>query len=350
MVFKKLIFWLRKKYRMVRAFFLFSFGWFVYHLTRETPPSSYQALIYLFCATSGKFNEIMSALISLRSPPIFRGSVCGVLGTLDKDSVDAKTEELRYRGYLLFPAILPITQCDQLMQFAMTTTCRPRPMDGELAGGNFLKRNFDPGNPLAVRYDYDTQDLLDCRQVQSLLSDETFLAIARSYLKATPKADILSMWWHTNFCSKPDSEAAQYYHFDMDRIKWLKIFIYLTDVGPQDGAHSFIAESHRFRGIPSKFLQRGYVRLSDSEVMEYYGKEREVKFIAPRGSIIIEDTRGLHKGNIVEPTGSSRLLLQLQFSNSLFGAKTPAAKIRRIIDPNFKASLEKTPGIYRHYT
>jgi Phytanoyl-CoA dioxygenase (PhyH) len=341
--------WLKRKARFVRALLRFVSGWWVYQRTGSTPASSYQAMIYLFCATRGRFNEVVSALITRSSAQAVPKKVNGVLGCFDQSTMSEKLAVLMNKGYLVFPSALSSEQCDRLMQFAMTTKAHVRRMDDELdarAAGPVL---YDPKNPLAVRYDYATQDLLDCEDVQALLADETLLSFASQYLGATPKADILSMWWHTNFHSQPDSESAQFYHFDMDRLKWLKIFIYLTDVGPNDGPHAFISGSHKSDGIPSGFLDRGYVRLSDEEVEKHYGKSREISFVAPKGTIILEDTRGLHKGTAVQVGGNSRLLLQLQFSNSLFGAETPISKIRKIVDPKLKALVDAEPAIYKQY-
>ena len=160
-------------------------------------------------------------------------------------------------------------------------------------------------------------------------------------------ADVLSMWWHTNHHSQPDSEAAQFYHFDLDRIKWLKIFVYLTDVGPDNGPHSFVVGSHADGGIPWHLRRKGYVRLADDDVAAEYGPDRCLNITAPRGSIIVEDTRGLHKGNAV--TGAPRLVLQLQFSNSLFGGQYPKARITNLQSQDFRARLDEMPAVYRQY-
>jgi hypothetical protein len=121
----------------------------------------------------------------------------------------------------------------------------------------------------------------------------------------------------------------------------------LTDVGPDDGPHSFIEGSHRSGGIPQSMLRRGYVRLSDEEVLGHYGAARQVEFSAPRGTVIVEDTRGLHKGKAV--SGRSRLILQLQFSNSLFGASYPKATLTRVADPQFARMIETFGDVYAQY-
>jgi hypothetical protein len=254
---------------------------------------------------------------------------------------------LRRNGYVVFPKAVPDALCDRLMHFARETPALVRRMDHEPAGQPPRRAVFDPDRPLAVRYDYPVEALLNNADVQAMLSDPSLLALAQSYLGSRPRADVLSMWWHTNFHDQPDSEAAQFYHFDLDRIKWFKVFVYLTDVGPDNGPHSFIEGSHRTGGIPQSMLRRGYVRLSDDEVLGHYGAEREVVFSAPRGTVIVEDTRGLHKGNPVR--GASRLVLQLQFSNSLFGATYAKSRLSAARDPGLQRLLRDAPDVYANY-
>ena len=234
------------------------------------------------------------------------------------------------------------------MDFALKTPARLRRMDHEPEDTPTRLALFDAANPQAVRYDYPTDALLLHPNVQALLADHSLLALAQSYLGSRPRADVLSMWWHTNYQTNPDSEAAQFYHFDMDRIKWFKVFIYLTDVGPHDGPHKFIEGSHRTGNIPQSMLSQGYARLTDEEVLAHYGDAREIEFVAPRGTVIIEDTRGLHKGKAVE--SESRLILQLQFSNSLFGANYAKSKITSANNKYLKEIMEKAPDVYSNFT
>jgi hypothetical protein len=129
------------------------------------------------------------------------------------------------------------------------------------------------------------------------------------------------MWWHTDFLKTPDSDAAQLYHFDLDRPKWLKVFVYVTDVSESQGPHCFIEGSHKSGSLPRSFLRSAYSRLTDEAVFAHFGKSRERKFVATRGTVIIEDTRGLHKGEHVK--NGDRLIFQMQYSNSLFGMNYP---------------------------
>jgi hypothetical protein len=290
---------------------------------------------------------MVSLELSKRNPKVEFPSRQGVLGKMYDGRSEDMAEQIRQNGYLMLPQIVPDEMCDRLMAFAESTPAAVRLMDFESKQTVQKRALFDANNPIGVRYDYFTSDLVDNSDVQALMADSSLLELAQQYLGCQPVADVLSMWWHTSFSKEPDAEAAQFFHFDMDRIKWLKIFIYLTDVNLDNGPHSFVKGSHRTCGIPADLLRRGYVRLTDEEVVSRYKTEDVVSFTAPRGSMIIEDTRGLHKG--VHVIGAPRLILQLQFSNSLFGASYSKAPMKKIIAPEMKIMLERSPSIYRQF-
>ena len=324
-------------------------GWAIFFSTRKTPSYSYQSLIRLFCRSRGASNDRMSSWISFFNRRFinFNGQ-CGILGSIDADTLASHTAVLREHGYLLFPSVLPKEVCDRLVSFALETPAVVRPMDGQSVSINQLIR-YDPLNPAAVRYDLPVQQLLDNEDIQGLLADPSLLAIAQSYFNCLPRVDMLGMWWHSNFHACPDSEAAQLYHFDMDRVRWLKIFIYLTDVGPNDGPHHFVSGSHQTGAIPEKILNKGYNRLSDDEVIQSFGEKKLVEFCAPKGSIIVEDTRGLHKGDVVKANGRSRLMLQLQLSNSLFGGTAPSARLNKISHPELAKRVQSDSLIFEQF-
>jgi hypothetical protein len=254
--------------------------------------------------------------------------------------------KLRKDGYYIFENRLSEEVCDRLLQYAISHDCKIRPMDGDVLGRPMLTK-YHREIPQAVRYDFDTQDLLNNRDVQNILADMSFAVVAQDYLGTSPVIDITSMWWHTNFLNKADMEAAQYYHFDMDRPKWLKFFIYLTNVETSNGPHTFVAGLHKSGGIPSNLLNKGYARLTDDEVKRHFDEKQIIEFNAPHGTIIAEDTRGLHKGKHVAE--GDRLILQIQFSNSLFGGYYPKTQMNDVLTGALSASLKQFPGLYKAY-
>ncbi len=328
---------------------LLLWGALCFSKTRRTPDWSYQAMIWMFCESQGKFNDLISRLIGFLNPKVSLVNRSGVLfENFEAKQVESLVQQLRRDGFVLFPQRLPIEICDRLMAFATKTPASVRKMDQEEKSKPNLITTFDFQCPLGVRYDFNPNDLLQQPDVQDLLADGSLLELAQEYLGCIPIADVLSMWWHTNFHDQPDSEAAQFFHFDMDRIKWLKIFIYLTDVGIENGPHSFVRGSHGSGAIPYDILRRGYVRLTDEEIEARYPRTDLFSFTAPRGSIIVEDTRGLHKGLNVK--GAPRLILQLQFSNSLFGSNYPEVKLGDTVSPKLSALLKSNPSIFSQYS
>ena len=320
-------------------------GWAGYLWRGRTPAFAYQSLVWLFCLSGGRSNDRLSRLISRFAPPYrFPGSH-GVLGKLSGEDLASITERLDRDGYYLFPARLPEEMCRRLTDYALS-------QPGTILAGDSapsaaaIRAAYGPERaaPRGVRYELTMSDVIASPEVQALLCDLSILSVAQSYLRARPVADVLALWWTTAFNAKPSAAAAQFFHFDMDRIKWLKFFIYLTDVGPDSGPHVFVPGSHRTGAIAQRLLDRGYVRLADDEVRACFPETEFVEFEAPRGTILAEDTRGLHKGKHV--SRGDRLMLQLQFSNSLFGASYPECRLGQVTEQPLSSAVSAYPRIF----
>lgn len=311
----------------------------------RTPDFAYQGMVQLFCATGGTSNDMMSSLIALRHRPYALPNASGVLGDFSDQEVEAIGSSIREKGYHVFQQRLPDSLCDELLKYATTMPCVRRGTDGGNEADLQMLR-FPRGNTDGVRYDFQERELINHSLIQSLMADLSFIAVAQKYLQTQPIVDVVAMWWNAA-SPRPDSAAAQYWHFDMDRIKWLKFFVYLTDVGPENGPHSFVAGSHRSGGIPPALLQKGYSRLTDEEVNRNYSADKFVEFSAPRGTVIAEDTRGLHKGKHV--TEGDRLIFQMQFSNSLFGGQYPLSRITKVESGRLEEMIARFPRMYSNY-
>jgi hypothetical protein len=316
-----------------------------YLMKGATPPFAYQAMVELYCMTAGYSNDFLSGIIRSVRPRYQFPNRDGVLGRVDDSRMQQIMQDLNTRGFHVFGERLPPELCDRLLKVALTKSCRVRPMDSTPAPTERVR--YDREHPLGTRYDFNETDLINDPDVQKLMSDLSILAVAQEYLGSVPALDIVHMWWHTAFSKSPDKAAAQYYHFDMDRLKWLKFFIYLTDVSTENGPHCFVAGSHRRGKVPRALLKQGYARLSDSEVREHFPGDDFIEFTGPRGTIIAEDTRGLHKGKHVER--GDRLLFELEFTNSLFGGILPAEHLRQPPNEELAARAAEYPRVYRRY-
>lgn len=329
----------------VGAFARVLLGAFQYLKDGKTPSSAYQGMVRLFCLTGGRSNDAMSKVISVIHPPYRMHDTKGLLGDLSLVELSQINDDINQNGYYVFKRRIPDVLCDELMRFAITNRCIQSAFGASPSTEVPL---YPRAKPMAVRYEFKEQDIVNSVIVQQIMGDASFVAVAQSYLQCKPILDFVCLWWNTNFSKEPDKDAAQFWHFDMDRIKWVKYFVYLTDVGQDNGPHLFVAGSHRTKGIPSSLLSRGYSRLTDADVEAVYSQDEIIEFAAPRGTVIAEDTRGLHKGKNVE--NGDRLVLQLQFSNSQFGSSCPPGRVLEISDPNLKLMQGRYPRVYASYS
>lgn len=314
---------LKKTIKLIFYPFSFSFGYLSFLFSKKTMPQAYASLRFYFVLTNGKSNNIASKLISSLIPKykVFQSS--GILGNLSESDVDTIVSEIRNKGYYVFDKKLDATTVGSLTEFATTTKVSYLDVSQKHIRYSKEKVLFNENDVISPRYQFQNDQLFSNETVKDIVFDGNLLAIANSYLKTKPIVDIVTMWWSLPFDSKAEVKAAQRYHFDMDRFKFIKFFFYLNDVTSDNGPHCYIRNSHK--RIPRKILTDR--RLLDSEINEFYPPEDVLELTGSRGSIIAVDTRGLHKGKPL--IKGKRLLFQIQFSNSLFGA--PYTKVDNVL-------------------
>ncbi|MFN6083724.1 MAG: phytanoyl-CoA dioxygenase family protein, partial [Fluviicola sp.] len=298
----------------------FGFGFILFLFTKKTSNIAYISFRYLFVSTNGRVNDFHSRLISLVKKPK-KTTLGSILNLNSEKDIDHICSEITKNGYFQFDISLEKDKIDSLENFGRTTPARYVDVNKSSIAYSQEKILFDPEKIDSPRYQFDVEDVVQNETVRSIIFDQGFLSIASKYLKCSPILDIVTMWWSKPANDLGKSQAAQMYHFDMDRIKFLKFFFYVTDVDTQTGPHCYIENSH-------KRLDRAVRkdrRLTDEELLAHYPKTAFKEFNGKKGTILAVDTRGLHKGKALE-TGE-RLLFQIQFSNSLFGAEYAKMKI-----------------------
>ena len=101
-------------------------GLLVYLVTGRTPAWAYRAFVHLFCATGGRSNEAISAIVGWTSSRLRFAAVDGVLGKLPGERLQMQVRQLREQGYLVFPGALPQDMCRRLMDCILLPTRRWR--------------------------------------------------------------------------------------------------------------------------------------------------------------------------------------------------------------------------------
>jgi hypothetical protein len=299
-----------KKIKKIIYKAIFNYGFKVFKKTNQTPEKSYRALVNLYCLTSGKFNETLHQKVKIPMKKI-NNSLNGLLGHFTKKDFEKINNILNEEGYYKFENQVSDGILDKLQRFAMNTPTSIRNIKEPIL--------FDPENIISEIYRFDVQDLVNNPDIQELIMDPVLINIAREYLDCEPIFDFPAMWWSAGFKEEASSDAAQLYHFDMDRIKWLKVFIYLNEVNHENGPHCFISGSHKIGNKPDSILARGYVRVTDEELRKFYPEVNFKELPGKAGSVFVGDTMCWHKGKPLR-IGKNRLMLEFEYSSCSFGA------------------------------
>ena len=152
--------------------------------------------------------------------------------------------------------------------------------------------------------------------IYKILSDIFFRDIAGCYFQSDPYVVSAGVVYTKikdpkSFTQQEIHQSAQKYHFDQAHLKFLKIFVYLNDIyEPSEGSHNYIQSTHEENfSYPDKeiFFEKAGLKktingkysglVKDEWINDNFEKERIKDFCYPEGTVIIENTTGLHKGN-----------------------------------------------------
>lgn len=231
--------------------------------------------------------------------PALRSMLSRIIATV-RPSTTTQTgvedAELMRLGLFRMPGFIDPSQAAQLREILSTFPCRD-PWKPHV--GTFRFDDAPAGTHVA-----DIPAAPTLRVLHELALDQRLLRMAAAYFGCRPYLDSVQAWW--SLPGNKDPEEAENYHRDNDSIRFLKFFLYLTDVDDMHGPHCFVTESHTV----SSLLDRR--RFTDSEVQACFGNERLLKITGCAGDAFMEDTFGMHKGQL--PYSGRRLLVQFRYS------------------------------------
>jgi hypothetical protein len=253
--------------------------------------------------TSGFISQLLSYLISLKNKAFLKKKINQELINI--------SNELKTNGYSIFEKKIEEDLLLGLTNLTKRLKCNYSKYDKNSPKVIFDEKiHFDPS------YYYDQSELLNQKEVQDIIKFLINLNISDAYFDSKSYLFAVNMWWST-VGEKSDTHSAQEFHFDCDSVKWLKYFIYLTDVTLESGPHVYVEGSHNSFSKPFSMLKKGYQRIKDEEIESHFGKEKIHKIIGNKGTLIVGDTSCFHKGMV--PKKNSRLIFEITLSNSLFG-------------------------------
>lgn len=226
---------------------------------------------------------IIAGFLSLRHPP----------RALDKEHGE-QDRQLRLNGLVSLPALVSPEWVEKVMDY--------------LQGKHVVTKGravpLDKVPPEATLADYSLATVLSCPLIMGLINDPEVLSMAGAYLGCCPTLSSVGLRW--SFPSREKASDVQKFHRDPDDWRFVKLFVYLTDVDEKSGPHVYVRGSHR-----SDLQMRA--RPYDLPYIEKeYGKDAAAAVLGPRGTAFMADTLGIHMGR--PPDERPRLMLIAQYS------------------------------------
>lgn len=244
---------------------------------------------------------------------------------------DKAIEALKQEGCHVLPRSLSCEELEEIRAFAFQTPAYSAHLDERI----LIREDNIPTE--RGRYYWPMHALAQVPAVRRLIEDSALHQIAQQYLGARPILSHVTLWLDPAYQGDFDPHV---YHYDNDGPAFLKFFFYITDVEKDTGAHRYIRGTHNHVKPEPYRLSRRY---DEDGLLRYFGKDKEVVFEAPAGTIIAEDTAGFHRGSTVKR--GYRLLMQFQYSLlDIPHAEDVSGITRRAPLPGMNRSIARIAG------
>jgi Phytanoyl-CoA dioxygenase (PhyH) len=292
--------------------------------TAATSQPGYLQFRNLYFQTTGISNDqITTELAKIFPSPAVPKVIHSALGEFSPADVLSIVTELRDKGVYRVNG--------RLRTDLLKTLRRGLEREAEKNNGAGYRRENE------ARTWYREATLLACLELGQLAVDPLFYHVASQYLGVEPVLSYITAW-----ISKPHpndaatlSQSAQLFHTDMSNPSFLKVFIYLNDVGEKNGPHCLVPGTHKNKA--TELWRDG--RINDEEMATYYPKSTWDYQVGEAGSVFFVDTKAFHKG--VPLIEGERHLAQFYYVDTLFGEHAPLSPESPAFDPSrFGASIQ----------
>lgn len=187
---------------------------------------------------------------------------------------------------------------------------------------------------------YEIADVVRAPHLLRVALDPRVLAAVSAYMEMPATIVDISAWTSEPGGSAP--EGPQIFHRDRDDFRACKLFMYLTDVGADDGPHIFVRHSHDFAWILGQFdgppggeanvagalsLFSGNGRHLAHHIEGLFG-DKVIEITGPAGASFLELTYGFHRGK--QPTAKARQVYQVMYGMTPFANRTERLSAARL--------------------
>jgi hypothetical protein len=235
--------------------------------------------------------RLLSAIIAATKPSHQGGGSAS-------EKVDKLVQDIRQDGIAFLPGFVAPDTIARIKAHLQGASLRER---FPPCRTNFTIENVPTNVHVA---EYSTEHVVRSPDVLALANHPRLVDAAGRYLGCKPTISNIGIWW--SLPADGTAQEAENYHRDVDDWRFVKFFLYLTDVDEAAGPHCFVRGSHR----STRFLR--IRRIKDEEVTKIFPKGAQLHHVGKSGYAFMEETYCLHKGQ--PPIGGRRLLLQVEYS------------------------------------
>lgn len=219
------------------------------------------------------------------------------LDLINKDDISL-AKDFEQDGYLYLTDLLTPEEIQDINNYLEDK----KMFDGyRLDLGEFDGNNVPPETHVG---NFNADVMANCPHIFKLANHPKVLSLVTQFLGCKPMINNILGWRSFVIDDKP--EHPQNYHRDVDDWKLVKLFLYLTDVDMDGGPHYYVKGS----AYTNKCTE--IRRFTDKEIEREFGKKNIVPHVAPRGTVVLEDTYGMHKGAV--PKTHDRAIVQIVYS------------------------------------
>ncbi|MDO8651869.1 MAG: hypothetical protein Q7R66_06755 [Undibacterium sp.] len=231
------------------------------------------------------------------------------------DALNKHSAQLKNTGISHLGAIFNHQQCDEIYAYFSNKLIID---DYRPETPAFLPKSH-ARHPLSHTAHHNASDILQAPYLFQLANDPRLMEIAAAFLGCKPTIGYLAAWW--SYSTEIGAQQAENFHRDVDDWRFLKLFVYLTDVGENNGPHIYVSHSSDSDKL------REIRRFDDTEVVTAFGKENILQLTGQAGEGFVENTFGIHKGQPVKQ--GTRLIFQVVYSMFPlpYGPKTPVMNL-----------------------
>lgn len=251
-----------------------------------------------------------------------RRQAFGAIAEAPSDEAARLAAVLSAEGVIDLGALVDPTRVAQMLAHF-----RPAP----LYAGHVLEhtdgvpRDFDTVRQSAHYGCYARDHVFACPHLIEIANDPRLLQIAEAYLGCPPTIYNLNAWWSFPQAQVP-ARYSQSLHRDIEELRFLTLFIYLTPVDDKNGPHRYIKYSHTKAALIHALMSAGWQQAAAASAIDplFVGNGYDhsaqadallgslaMVWKGAAGSAILADTYGLHMG--IPPAEGERLMAWVRY-------------------------------------